>query len=77
MRSVAVETTAEWDALAKARGLHLPFLYMNHAARDQDPLASYGPENLARLRDVARKYDPVQMFQTLQNGGFLLSRTSA
>ncbi|KAK8139361.1 6-hydroxy-D-nicotine oxidase [Apiospora sp. TS-2023a] len=76
VRSVAIDTTAEWDRQAKARGLHLPFLYMNHAARDQDPLTSYGSENLAKLRRIAQKYDPSQLFQTLQNGGFLLSRTS-
>jgi hypothetical protein len=56
------------------RDIGIPFLYMNDAARDQNPLASYGSESLAKLKAVAKKYDPRHVFQTLQNGGFLLSR---
>jgi hypothetical protein len=51
-------------------------MYMNDASRDQNPLASYGPESLEGLRQIALRYDPDQLFQTLQNGGFLLSRAS-
>ncbi len=53
----------------------MPFLFMNDASRDQNPLASYGSESLARLKGVSKRYDPSQIFQALQNGGFLLSRT--
>ena len=59
---------------SKTNGTYLPFKYANYASRDQDPLASYGEENLRRLRDVARKYDPEEVFQRLLNGGWLLSR---
>lgn len=44
----------------------------NDASRDQNPLASYGAANVAKLKAVARKYDPSQVFQKLQNDGFLL-----
>lgn len=74
MRSVSIETTEHWKTLGQERGLHLPFLFMNDASRDQDPLASYGQDNLAKLRRIARKYDPAQVFQKQQNGGFLLSK---
>jgi hypothetical protein len=47
---------------------------MNDASRDQNPLASYGKDNVQKLKTVAAKYDPSQVFQKLQNGGFLLSR---
>lgn len=55
-------------------GLSVPFVFMNDASRDQDPLATYGSDNLARLKAVAAKYDPSWVFQMLQNGGFLLGR---
>ncbi|KAK8063014.1 hypothetical protein PG997_015111 [Apiospora hydei] len=77
MGSVTIDTAAQWDVLANARGLYLPFIYSNHAGRGQDPLVSYGPESLARLWAIARKYGPCGVSQTLQNGGFLHSRSAA
>ena len=74
VRAVSAETTALWAELGAARGSALDFVFLNDASRDQNPLASYGAENLAKLREIARAYDPEQVFQKLQNGGFLLSR---
>lgn len=62
------------EKTAKTNGTYLPFVYSNYASRDQDPLASYGADNLQRLRDIALKYDPEGVFQTLQNGGWLVSK---
>lgn len=73
-RQVAIETTARWNQRAKERGVDLPFLYLNDASRDQNPLASYGAENLAKLKEIAVKYDPEKVFQESQNDGFLLSK---
>ncbi|KAG2420464.1 hypothetical protein HFD88_000076 [Aspergillus terreus] len=64
----AAETTA------KKNGTYLPYQYANYASRDQDPLASYGPENLQKLKNIALKYDPEGIFQTLQHGGWLVSK---
>ncbi|KAL4804248.1 hypothetical protein BDV18DRAFT_162011 [Aspergillus unguis] len=64
----AVEETAKRD------NTYLPFKYANYASRDQDPLAGYGRENLQKLKDIARRYDPEGIFQRLQGGGWLLSR---
>lgn len=74
VRSVSIETTAKWQQLGQERGLDLPFVFMNDASRDQNPLASYGQENLERLRQISLKYDEKQLFQKLQNDGFLLSK---
>lgn len=74
VRSVSIETTEQWEKLGKERDLDVPFVYMNDASRDQNPLASYGSDNVAKLKDVSQKYDPKQIFQTLQNSGFLLSK---
>ncbi|KAM7210774.1 hypothetical protein V8F06_013852 [Rhypophila decipiens] len=73
-RQVSIDTTARWSQRAKERGVDLPFLYLNDASRDQNPLASYGAQNLAKLKAIAAKYDPKQVFQKLQNGGFLVSK---
>ncbi|GES65672.1 FAD-binding-domain-containing protein [Aspergillus terreus] len=61
------------NARARAMGLYEPFVYMNYASQFQDVVESYGPENVKRLRMVARKYDPDQVFQNLQRGYFKLS----
>lgn len=74
VRSVSIDTTLYWEQLGKERNLWLPYLFMNDAARDQNPLASYGATNLARLREIAAEYDRDQLFQKQQSGGFLLSR---
>lgn len=58
--------------LARARGLHHPFLYMNYASQFQDVIASYGTDNKARLLEVSKKYDPESVFQNLNVGYFKL-----
>lgn len=55
-------------------GLGHPFEFLNNAAPFQDPLGSYGAENLQFMQDVAKKYDPDEIFQTLMPGGFKLSK---
>lgn len=55
-------------------GILLPFIFMNHATATQDPVASYGPEHIARLKDVSKKYYAQQVFQNFQGDGFLLRK---
>lgn len=45
---------------------------MNDASVDQLVIASYGEENVGRLRRVQEIYDPEQVFQTLVPGYFKL-----
>ncbi|KFH48316.1 Bifunctional solanapyrone synthase-like protein [Hapsidospora chrysogenum ATCC 11550] len=59
-------------AAAQARGLDHPFLYQNYASQFQDVFASYGSANLARLRQISKKYDPTKVWQKLQKGYFKL-----
>jgi hypothetical protein len=73
-RGVAIATTEKWKELGTARNLHLPFVYMNDASRDQSPLSTYPDMNVKRLKTIAAKYDHLRVFQTLQNDGFLLSK---
>lgn len=60
---------------SQAKGLYDPFIFANVAAHNQNVLASYGWKNLNFLRGVSRRYDPTGVFQRLQNGGFLVSRS--
>lgn len=64
----------EAEAVARRNGTFLEFKYSNYASLDQDPFSTYGKENLDRLRNIARSYDPKGVFQILQNGGWLLDR---
>ena len=59
---------------ADARGILHQYLYLNYALESQDPIASYGVQNLAELRAVSKKFDPEQVFQRLVPGGFKLYR---
>ena len=74
VRAAPIATTEKWRELAEERGLYLDFLYMKDASRDQNPIAGYGATNIAKLKAASQKYDPGQVFQTLQNDGFLLSK---
>ena len=47
-------------------------LFLNDAAPNQDVYASYGQENLQRLKQIKQAYDPKGFFTTRQ-GGFKLS----
>jgi len=74
VRAVSIATSKKWQQLGQARGWYIPFIFLNDASRDQSPLAGYGATNLAKLKAVSKKYDPSQVFQNLQNNGFLLSK---
>jgi hypothetical protein len=48
--------------------------FLNYADAYQDPLASYGSENVEKIRATARKFDPQGIFQSKAPGGFKISR---
>lgn len=62
------------NAIAKEMGLLHRFQYMNYANPSQDPIKSYGWDNVRLLREVSREYDPRGVFQEQVNGGFKLFR---
>lgn len=49
------------------------WIYMNYADSSQDPLGSYGVENVNFMKKVAAKYDPEEVFQKQCPGGFKIS----
>lgn len=69
-RFVARATQASADA-----GLAHPWLYVNYAYTSQEPFASYGDENHARLKAIQKAVDPRGVFssQGLSKGYFKLN----
>ncbi|KAH6695209.1 FAD binding domain-containing protein [Plectosphaerella plurivora] len=65
--------SAELEAFAESVGANTPWRYMNYVSPTQDPIKSYGAQNVAFIRDVAKEYDPTGFFQTRVNGGFKIS----
>jgi hypothetical protein len=61
-------------AEAKTVGVFNEYVYMNYASMFQDAVAGYGAANKAQLKKIAKKYDPREVYQTLQPGYFKLDR---
>ncbi|KAF1941899.1 FAD-binding domain-containing protein [Clathrospora elynae] len=59
---------------AESRDGLVEWVYLNYADGSQDPLASYGLENVEKIRKVAEKYDPDGVFQKKAPGGFKISK---
>jgi hypothetical protein len=59
---------------AREAGVYSKYIYLNYAAEFQDPIASYGEGNKARMIAVSEKYDPIQFFQRQVSVGFKLER---
>ncbi|RYP77638.1 hypothetical protein DL771_001006 [Monosporascus sp. 5C6A] len=51
-------------------GAYDPFLYLNYAAKWQDPIATYGNESVQQLRELRAKVDPKGGFMHLIPGAF-------
>lgn len=58
---------------ATIEGGLLDWVYLNYADGSQDPLGSYGAENVKFMNEVAARYDPKKVFQMLCPGGFKLT----
>ncbi|KAJ8115796.1 hypothetical protein ONZ43_g4587 [Nemania bipapillata] len=57
---------------AASRDKLVPYVYMNYAWTDQDPISSYGEPENKTLKAVAKKYDPEAVFQRGFPGPFKL-----
>ncbi|KAK7942430.1 FAD-binding oxidoreductase [Apiospora aurea] len=61
---------AELEAAAREEGSHLRYLFVNDANGGQDVIASYGEDNVRRMREVREHYDPHSVFDRLLAGAF-------
>lgn len=64
----------QMQAFAASKGGLISWQFMNYADAYQDPLASYGADNVEKIRAAARKFDPQGIFQTKAPGGFKITR---
>ncbi|RYP77476.1 hypothetical protein DL769_003386 [Monosporascus sp. CRB-8-3] len=61
MRIAGESMYAEIEAAAKEQGSHMRYIFMNDANEKQPVMASYGPRNVQKMRQVQRQYDPEQI----------------
>ncbi|KAL1606604.1 hypothetical protein SLS60_004009 [Paraconiothyrium brasiliense] len=66
------EVLRKINTAAREMGQLREFVYANYAGTKQKPISSYGAQNDAFLRHVAKKYDPHGIFQSQVPGGFKL-----
>ncbi|KAE9577627.1 hypothetical protein CGMCC3_g6104 [Colletotrichum fructicola] len=66
----------EIEAYAKSVNGDVKFRYLNYCDASQDPLGSYGEENVRKMREAAEKYDPAGVFQRRVPGGFKISKAN-
>jgi len=59
---------------AAAAGKLYKWEYLNYANPIQNPLASYGAKNVAKIKAAAKKYDPKEFFQKRMPGGWKISK---
>jgi hypothetical protein len=62
------------DFAAAIEGGQRAWRFLCYSDGSQNPLASYGHENVKKMKEVAAKYDPEQVFQKLVPGGFKISK---
>ncbi|RYO75463.1 hypothetical protein DL766_002550 [Monosporascus sp. MC13-8B] len=61
MRIAGESMYAEIEAAAKEQGSHMRYIFMNDANERQPVMASYGPRNVQKMRQVRKQYDPKQL----------------
>ena len=64
------ETNANITAQLAAKGLDVPYIYLNDADPDQLVFQGYPAENVQRLKEIRSKYDPLRIYTDLMPGGF-------
>jgi hypothetical protein len=74
MREKLTAFSAALEAFGKARNSNIEWQYLNYVDQTQNPLASYGKDNIDFIRGVAAKYDPSGMFQKKVVSGWKISK---
>lgn len=72
--NLGLKLTDGIQKFATEQGTAVDYLYLNYADKDQNPLAGYGADNVAFMKEVSGKYDPSGVFQTSLPGGFKISK---
>lgn len=64
----------DMESYAKSLDSLVDWKYVNYADVTQDPLSSYGADNIAKMKEAAAKYDPEGVFQSRVPGGYKVSK---
>ncbi|KJY00493.1 hypothetical protein TI39_contig327g00015 [Zymoseptoria brevis] len=63
----------EAQKMAKKAKVNIRALYLNYAAKWQDPIGGYGEDEVQFLKEMSTKYDPNGVFQNGIPGGYKVS----
>jgi hypothetical protein len=77
MREKLTAFSATLEAFSKARDINIDWQYLNYVDQTQNPLSSYGKQNINFIREVAARYDPYGMFQKKVVSGWKISKVDA
>ncbi|KAH7072584.1 hypothetical protein FB567DRAFT_206280 [Paraphoma chrysanthemicola] len=77
MRDKLDSFAATLKEFAHAKNLNVDWQYLNYVDQTQNPLKSYGEDNVEFIRKVAAKYDPSAMFQKKVVSGWKISAVDA
>lgn len=69
-RAFARSITADIEAALDDKGVMGGYLYMNDAGKGQPVFQNYPTDNLARLKEIRTKYDPLRIYTNLLIGGW-------
>ncbi|KAF4809481.1 Bifunctional solanapyrone synthase [Colletotrichum siamense] len=69
-RGFAETVTADIEAALEAKGVAGGYLYLNDAGKGQRIFQTYPAANLARLKAIRTKYDPLRIYTNLLVGGW-------
>jgi hypothetical protein len=74
MRDKLSAFSASLEKFGEKRGSGMEWRYLNYVDQSQDPLASYGVENVKFMKEVAAKYDSEGLFQGRVRSGWKVGR---
>jgi hypothetical protein len=74
MREKLTVFSATLEKFGEARKSSVDWRYLNYVDQTQNPLRSYGKQNVDFMRKVATKYDPDGVFQDKMVSGWKISK---
>lgn len=77
MREKLTAFSATLQVFSEARNSKVDWQYLNYVDQTQNPLQSYGKQNIDFIRKVAAKYDPSGVFQEKVVSGWKISKIDA
>jgi hypothetical protein len=77
MREKLEAFSATLQGFGEVMSININWQYLNYVDQTQNPLESYGKQNIDFIRKVAAKYDPSRMFQKKVVSGWKIENIDA